>query len=98
MIRAKSLKTNSRKTSWLAAALTLLLATSSFAAPGGMSASLKNRAAAQPFEMVDVIVSYREMPDQAEAARLQGLGAETYRAYGRLRMRAMRLPGHALEH
>ena len=48
--------------------------------------------------MVDVIVTYREMPGKAEAKRIRGLGGETHRAYGRLPMRAMRIPGHALEH
>ena len=47
-------------------------------------------------EKIDVIVTYREMPDAAEEARGKKLGADTKRAYGRLPMRALSVPAGRL--
>lgn len=48
-------------------------------------------------DKVDVIVMYHAMPDQAERDRTAALGAETYREFDRLPMRALQVPELALD-
>ena len=48
-------------------------------------------------EFVDVIVTYKEISGQVEADRVNGLGADIKREYGRLPIRAMSIPAHALK-
>jgi len=80
----------------LIAGIVLAVSTTTGVAGNGKLGKKANAQANRP-EMVDVIVTYKALPDQAEADRAKGLGAHTYRRYGHLPMRAMRIPGHALE-
>ncbi len=48
-------------------------------------------------EMVDVIVRYKDKPDQAEKYRSTQLGAQHKRGYKRLKMRTLSVPKHKLE-
>ena len=74
-----------------------VLATTGLAANGKFSEKANAHAQANRPDMVHVIVTYKAMPDQAEADRVKGLGGQTYRSYGQLPMRAMRIPEHALD-
>lgn len=62
-----------------------------------MGPVVREHAKAAGAEFIDVIVTYKQMPTQAENHRVEHLGGETKRAYGRLPMRAMSIPAHALE-
>ncbi len=62
-----------------------------------MSAKIKEKADRGGTEMVDVIVSYREMPSVAERERTKSLGAKAKRELKHLPMRAMRIPAKRLE-
>ena len=78
----------------------LVLSTSSAMAANDkarMSDAVRALAEVAGPEFVDVIVTYKAMPGQAEAHRINGLGADINRAYGRLPMRALSIPAHALE-
>jgi subtilisin family serine protease len=62
-----------------------------------MSKKVAEKANRGGADKVDVIVIYKEMPDQAEADRVKGLGGKMNRSYSELPMRAMQIPARALE-
>ena len=70
---------------------------SATALAGSMSDQATKRAHAGGGEMVDVIVTYKAMSDQAEDKGVAGLGGETKRAHGQLPMRTLRIPVIAME-
>jgi serine protease AprX len=63
---------------------------------GRMSDAVAAHARSGKPDMVDVIVTYKAKPGQAEDKRAKGLGGQVYRGFERLPMRAMRVPEHAL--
>ena len=73
-----------------------LSASATVTANGRMSDRAAEHAQGGGPGMVEVIVQYNAMPDQAQADYAANLGAETTRAYDRLPMRAMRVPAQAL--
>lgn len=86
----------------LVACLSLALgSTLAFGAPGNgvgkMSDKVRTFAQVQGTEKINVIVRYKEAPDQWEVKRIKGLGGEAYRSYGRLPLRAVRIPVQSLE-
>jgi serine protease AprX len=68
-----------------------------FAGPGKLSKPVAEKANRGGVEKVEVIVTYKAMPDQAEADRVKGLGGKAYKSYAELPMKAIRIPAHALE-
>lgn len=64
---------------------------------GHLSKPVAEKARGEGCEKVDVIVTYKVMPDQAELDRVKELGAKVTRSYQRLPMRAMEIPANAIE-
>jgi len=68
-----------------------------FAASDKMSDKVKNKSHGGGNDKVSVIVQYHAKPDQAEDHRLNGLGATDKRAYGKLKMRALKIKASKLD-
>ena len=78
--------------------IALMMSTSAgLADRGGRDDNGHERGGRGGVQMVDVIVTYKAMPGQAETDRARGLGGEIRRAYGHLPMRVIRVPIHALD-
>jgi len=80
------------------AALLAIGASGALAANGDaqMSDRAAERAHSGGTDKISVIVHYHARPDQAEDNRLNGLGATDKRAYGKLKMRALKIKASKL--
>ena len=47
-------------------------------------------------ELIEVLVTFKNMPGSEEINFIEGLGGEIYRSYGRMPMQAIRIPTYAL--
>ena len=66
------------------------------ATPQSMSQRVAALAQRNGPEWVDVIVVYKATPSPSERARIEALGGENQRAYGRLNMRSLSVPAQRL--
>ena len=64
---------------------------------GRLSRNAAAKARSGRAEMVEVIVTYEARPGAAETQAIRQMRGKTRRAFGRLPMRALRIPAHRLE-
>ena len=80
----------------LIAGLALIAFSATGLASDKMSDKIKDTSNSGGSNKVSVIVQYHAKPDQAEDNRLNGLGATDKRAYGQLKMRALKINANKL--
>lgn len=83
---------------WLGATWLVMTSVSQAEAPliFKVDPALQDKIQSQDSQLVNVLVTYKNRPGQAEVNRIEALGGKVYRHYSRLPVQAVRIPASAL--